>query len=399
MPKFHCVITPLPVTPIEKLTAQFREVLHLPDPGPLYTLMGAVAGNMIEGAPCWLMLVGAPSCGKSELLNSLLAVPHMVEAADIAGEAAFLSGCSAKDRSKDATGGLLREVGVAGGLIVNDLTSILSKHDDKIATIMAVFRETYGGRWTRHLGSDGGQSLKWAGRLALFSGCTGMIDQRHQACAEMGERWIYYRYENRDGIDEQWSSVDLSVTASRPSGWREALSRTVADFFLELGLDFRAQLPRRTLTNNERIRIHRLALVTSRCRSSVPRDRFSKEICAAPETEMAVRVATALAQLYLGMDLIGVSRTRAWRLVTKVAMDSMPRLRRVVIQLVADKPQSVAELQEQMRCDPNVAKRVVEDLEFHGVLRKESGKVLLSEWMEPRYRKLITIAAPVNSLY
>jgi len=392
------MITPLPVSPIENLIVQYRNVMHLPDPGPLYVLMGAVAGNMIEGAPCWLMMVGAPSCGKSELLNSLLAVPHMVEAADISGEAAFLSGCAAKDISKNATGGLLCEIGDAGGLIINDLTSILSKHDEKISAIMAVFRETYGGRWTRHLGSEGGRTLNWTGRLAVFAGCTNVVDQRHETASGMGERWIFYRFEQREG-DEQWASVDLSVTASRPPRWRETLNAIAAQFFQDLNLSFRQQLPRRMLTNLERIRIHRLSVVAARCRSSVPRDRYSKEIIATPEAEMAVRLATALAQLYLGMDAIGVSKARAWKLLTKVAMDSMPKLRYVLIQAIAAQPHSLEELQARLGCNLNVVKRTAEDLEFHGVIRQENGKVRLTDWMQDKYRKLMATAAPVSAMY
>jgi hypothetical protein len=321
----------------------------------------------------------------------------MVECADIAGEAAFLSGCAAKDRAKDATGGLLCEIGEAGGLIVNDLTSILSKHDEKIAAIMAVFRETYGGRWTRHLGSEGGRSLSWVGKLAVFAGSTSVIDRRHQSISEMGERWVYYRFD--EPAEDHWTAANLSITASRPLKWREELHALANQFLDGLQLSFLKPAPRRALTNSERIRIHRLALVGARCRSSVPRDRYSKEINAVPEAEIEVRLTTALAQLYLGMDFIGVSKARAWKLLTKVAMDSMPRLRYDLIQAVAGRPHSIEELQVKLYCNLNVTKRTAEDLEFHGIIRRENGKFQLSPWMEERYRKVMAMAAPVSVFY
>src|SRR5258708_36314886 len=80
------------LTPIEHLEAEFRQYLHMPDPGALYALMGAVAGNMLDGEPVWLMLVGPPGCGKTGLLNSTLKLDRVHEGTDISSKGAFLSG-------------------------------------------------------------------------------------------------------------------------------------------------------------------------------------------------------------------------------------------------------------------------------------------------------------------
>ena len=383
----RCQIIPMPVSPIERLASHFRNVLHLPDPGPLYVLMSAVAANMVEGPPIWLMLVGAPSCGKCELLNSLLAVPHMVEAADLASEAAFLSGSAAKDCARDATGGLLRQTGTHGGLILNDFTSVLSKPSEKVSMIMAVLRECYGGRWTRHIGGEGGRAIQWTGKLALLAGCTGRIDQHHQISAELGERWIYYRFEER--ADEAFAEVMMALSKSRAEGWRETLAEHVRDFFDDLELHFREPVPRRLFTDSERIRIHELATMAVRCRSGVTRDNYSKEIIGARESELAVRLATVLAQLLVGMGIVGVPAKTQWKLLAKVAMDSMPRLRKMVIQAIAQKPRTSEELKAILGCSLSVVKRVVEDLAVHDICQREDNMVVLSDWMAHHYPRLI----------
>lgn len=377
-------LIPPPVTPIEKLAARFQEYLHLPDPSVLQMLMGAVAANMMDGCPVWIMFVGPPSCGKSELLNTLLDVPYMVEAADIASEAAFLSGTPARERSKDATGGLLCQVGPHGGLILNDFTSVLCKPADKISMIMGVLREAYGGRWTRHIGGEGGRTITWAGKLALFAGVTGKIDQYHSMSAELGERWIYWRWvTSSDGYAE--SRMALS---NRGLKWREDLRETVVSFFDEIGLKFGQSTPSRDLTSVEHMRIHELATVAVRCRSAVARDTYSKEILGTKQTELTVRLISVLNQLLLGLEFIGVSDQMLWKLLVKTAMDSMPYMRRLAIEVVASNPTTMESLTRILGCDPNPAKRMVKDLEVQGILERHGSIISLSPWMSENYRKV-----------
>jgi hypothetical protein len=379
----RCQLIPFPETPVERLGAKLGSVLHLPDPSVLYTLMGAVAANLIEGPPVWLMLVGPPSCGKSELLNSLLDIPRVFEVAEISGEAAFLSGSPRKDVVTDATGGLLRQVGPHGGLVLNDFTSVLSKPLDKINSIMAVFRESFGGRWTRNIGGEGGRPIHWAGKLALFAGVTGKIDQSHQVSAELGERWIYCRYEP---LPDQFQACMMALT--RRADFREFLKTTVARFFTELGLAFTRPIPRREYTLSEKVKLHKLASLAARCRSGVTRDAYNrdKEIVGTKEEELETRLCTVLSQLLIGMDYIGVPEAMRWKLLAKVAMDSMPRLRRLIIAAACKAPTFQA-LQAQLGCSLAVVKRAAEDLSVHGIVTVTGERIALSPWMEESYRR------------
>ncbi len=374
---------PPPVTPVEKLAFRFREYLHLPNPDVLYVLMGAVAANMMEGSPVWMMLVGPPSCGKSEFLNTLLDLPHMIEGADIASEAAFLSATPARERAKNATGGLLRQVGDHGGLILNDFTSVLCKPPDKIAMIMGVLREAYGGRWTRHVGGEGGQSIGWLGKLALFAGVTGKIDQFHAMSAELGERWVYWRWvTTSDGYPE------MMIASRRSKEWRQELRQIVVDFFSDLDLSFGNNNSPRDLTSVENVRVHDIATVAVRCRSAVARDLYNKEIVGIKQTELTTRIGTVLGQLLLGMERIGVPEEIRWKLICKVAMDSMPVMRRLAIEAVARVPLTLPALTKTLGCDPGPVKRMVGDLVVQEILILEKKRVSLSPWMADNYRKV-----------
>src|SRR6266540_1120167 len=79
------------------LTKAFQARLHLPDLGAVHATLGAVAANRMRGDPVWMLLVGPPSSGKTELVCSLGDLPD-VHFAAVFTEAALLSGTGKKDR-------------------------------------------------------------------------------------------------------------------------------------------------------------------------------------------------------------------------------------------------------------------------------------------------------------
>ena len=65
-----------PVT-IQKTLKTFEKWLYLPDPGVAEITLATVAANLLPGDPVWLLLVGAPSSGKTEVLNSVSQLEKM----------------------------------------------------------------------------------------------------------------------------------------------------------------------------------------------------------------------------------------------------------------------------------------------------------------------------------
>lgn len=392
-------------------TTRLKEYLFLPDLRVVHALYGAAAGNMIMGSPCWLMIVGPPSDGKTELLMSLLHVPGVEALHNVKGSASFLSATSSKDRAKDATGGILRKIGWHGAVVFDDFNSVLRLNENEKGEVFDVFRQIYGGRWSRDVGSDGGKTLNWGpGKIGFLGGSTGLIDSSLETTATLGERYMYYRTTGFQVNDEvkMGYGVDSYEKSRRAvlneeggvsggvEGWQEEMRGLVAGLYMGLGLGFgradkhfEKEQPVRELEDREISKIILIGEVACRARSAVERDRWSKEMIGVSDTERGPRFTKALRQLYVGMEAIGVpeeGKDGRWAVLRKVAMDSMPALRRMVLEeawrakeeeVNGVRQVGLAGLEEvrvRVKSGKQAVARAAEDLEVHGCVKLEKVK-------------------------
>ena len=92
MPRGHIDVPTGAITREDVLEA-FTSTLWLPDTGIVDITLGTVAGNRMAGTPIWTLLVGAPSSGKTVMLDAIRGLPETYEV-DTFTEAGLLSGAS-----------------------------------------------------------------------------------------------------------------------------------------------------------------------------------------------------------------------------------------------------------------------------------------------------------------
>jgi len=350
-------------TGLEHALATFDKWLHLPDHGPILVVLGCIAANLMEGDPVWLLLVGPPGSGKTEMLQPLAGLPN-VHMASTLTEPSLLSGTSRRDRAANSKGGLLRQIGEFGFIACKDFTSILAMHRDARSSLLAAFREIYDGSWIRHVGSDGGQTLSWSGKVAVIAGCTATIDSHHSVMAAMGERFVLYRM---PPIDEFEQARRALSHGGKETIMRSELTKSVTDLFRDID-----QPSSVALADDEQARLIALTTLAVRCRSAVERDGHTREIELVPDPEAPGRLALALSRLFGGMSAIGVKRYQIWRVLTKVALDCMPALRRKIFEFLYErtKPSNLATIAVALKYPQPTTRRALEDLTAHGVLRR-----------------------------
>jgi hypothetical protein len=378
------------MTAIDDTVATFRRWLHMDDADSLLATLGAVAANNLDGDPVWLLLVGPPGGGKSEILNSLSALPFTRTAGTLT-EASLLSGTPKKD-SGNARGGLLREIGEFGVIVAKDFGSILSMNRDAQGQTLAALREVYDGSWTRLVGTDGGRALEWQGKVGFVGGVTPTIDRHHAVMGAMGERFMLYRLPD---VDADLQSRRALSHAGKEKAMRREIAESVATLIAGQKTGSREN------DEAETTQLVALATLVVRARSAVERDNYSREIELVPGSEAPTRLIVALSLLLGGLDSIGVTREAAWRVLTKVGLDSIPALRLDVMQTLHGYggQLSTNDLAGAVRHPATTTRRACEDLVAHGLLechRQGDGKAHLWEVTAFTAERLDTLAATVS---
>lgn len=339
----------------------FRRWLYMRDPGALYVTLGAAAANQLDGDPVWLLLIGVPGGGKTENLWSLSKLPYIHPVGTLT-EGSLLSGTSKREKASDAKGGLLRSIGKFGILLVKDFGSILELNKETRGSILQALRECYDGAWVRAVGTDGGRTLEWRGKLGFIGGATPAIDASHATMAILGERFCFYRLPD---LKEKQHAHGALKHLGHEQAMRTELSGVVKEHLQTL--DIPKKYPE--LTETEQEWLIALARYTARARSGVLRDGYTREVLQATGCEAPTRLVLVLAKLLCGLQIVGVRRRLAYRLVQKVALDSMPQIRRAILDtLIKQSWVETPDIAKAIRCPVQTTRRALEDLEMYNLV-------------------------------
>lgn len=308
---------------IDDTCTVFSTWLHLDDTAPVLAVAAAIVANRAAGDPVWMLVVGPPSGGKTEILSSAAALPYIVKAATVT-EAALLSGTASRERAANATGGLLRTVGEFGILLCKNFTSVLSQNRDTAKQAMAALREVYDGSWDRPVGTDGGRVLSWSGKCGLVGGVTPSFDRYSMIINALGDRFLLLRLPDVDAAEQAASALRRG---EHDAEMRDDLAAAMTG--LIHGADL--TLVGRELDDPEQARLIKLATYTARARTAVERDGYTKELVVIPQAEGPARLVLALRHVYGGLEAIGADETTRWTVVARVARDCVPAIRTTLI--------------------------------------------------------------------
>jgi hypothetical protein len=349
---------------IEDTIEVFKSWLVLSSPTPVYAMLGTVAANLLPGDPVWLGLIAPPSSAKSELLNSIAGLPNVVDA-DIITPSGLLSGTPKRQQDKGARGGLLRQIGSFGILTLKDFGSVLSMHAETRAETLAALRKIYDGAWTRHLGSAGGKTLSWQGKVAIIFAATEVIDAHHSVISSMGDRFLLSRLKPVTGKKQFTRALRHAGTGNNEM--RKELVAAVNRLFAN----------RRTevspISDEETETIGKAIALAVRLRGAVARDYRSRELEAIYGAEGTARIGLALERLLAGLETLGMHRAKALKVVEEVALDSVPPLRRRAYDTVCQYTNiGTADVAIALDLPTSTTRRILEDLAAHGLVVRTS---------------------------
>ncbi|MBR1290147.1 hypothetical protein [Bradyrhizobium ottawaense] len=326
-------------------------------------VMAAAASERLPGDPLWLLIVAGSGGAKTETVQALAGAGAYITST-ISSEGALLSATPVRQKTKKATGGLLRKIGDRGTLVIKDFTSILSADRNLRGTVLAALREIYDGRWERNVGSDGGQTLTWTGRIVVVAAVTTAWDAAHAVVASMGDRFALLRLRtNAEG--RKAAGTGAVNNTGGEIAMRKELAGAVG------GLIAHMKTEPYELNEDEVEKIVKVADLVTVARSAVERD-FRGDIEFAHDPEAPTRFAKQLVQLMRGAIAIGVEPVEAMRLVQRCACDSIPPLRRDILLDLAEHPGSrVSDIRKRISQPRNTVRRGCECLHMLRVLTCE----------------------------
>lgn len=329
------------------------------DLGVLDAVLCTAAAERLGGDPPWLLVVGGPGAAKTETLLPLTGAGAAV-VSTVSGEAALLSGTPEKEKAADATGGLLRQLGGRGLLVIKDVTSILSMNRDTRALVLAALREIHDGAWSREVGAEGGRTLSWRGRLVLLGAVTTAWDSAYRVVAAMGDRFVLVRL-GSDAAYRRKAGMRAMLNTGSEAAMRDELSAVTATLLAG------AQVPP-PLPDGDLEALLDLADVVTRARTAVERD-FQGNPAFAHALEVPTRFAKQLVQIVRGGLAIGMSRDAAMAVACRCAGDSMPPLRNRVLSYVAANQCSLtAKVVAALQLPRNTVDRTLQELHLLGLL-------------------------------
>ena len=371
------------MTPTPDLTSLLdliQQNLWLRDPGSFVVTLATVAANRLSGDPLWLLVIGPPSSGKTEALAALSDLPEVYPTSTLT-EAGLLSGSpTGKETPRPAVFcGRSASAASSWPLTSGHCSTSTARPETGLSPVSG---RSSTGRLIRRLGTAGGKSYVWEGHAGFLGACTEAVDTPSVDLGLLGERFSYYRMPSVTPADEYMACVVADENAGRQPEIRAERARAVAAFFAELVIP--EELP--PMTEDEQARLVTLAGLAARCRSSVVRDGYSREIELVPGHERSPRLFAQLRQLHAGLAVIGAPLAETWRLLAKVALDGIHPGRRAVLDFLVDHPggHSTSAIAGRCRLTETPTRRHLEDLNAHRVLDRSGHRPALwrtSEWL------------------
>ena len=370
----HAAPKATPVT-LEECRKVVSKWLFYNDPTVIDLVLATTLSVVTNEDPVWLLLVSAPSMGKTELLRALEGSPLTYYIGSVTKNTFFSGLKNVK--------GILERIGEKRLTLVNkDFSSVLSMASFDRVDLLGQMRDIYDGTAGKEFGN--GKVVSWHGKLNYIGGVTFDIESHYAVIRALGERYMYYR------IDEPSQEVRhkmLEKSMLMENHSEEARKEITMAMQGVLSKYIDCDISKITIDVELDTWLRELVNITTLLRTYVPRDGYTHDLLYKPSAEGPTRVYKAIKTLIKVLTLIrGKTNVtpQEYDIGIKICLDSMPSMRRETLRAcIKDKsipgrtPKEIAEMTNYQAT--STCKYLLDDLAAIGVLDRKLPRNLADE--------------------
>ncbi len=358
----------------------FDKWMLIPDKHLIKYIVSCYCANELSQRPVWTIIVAPSGGGKTEVLNSLLALPKIYSLSTVTPNT-FLSGMPG---GKDAS--LLPKVN-GKMLLFKDWTVILAMQKDARAEIFGQFRDIYDGSMTKAYGN--GQHRTWVGKVSIIAASTEAVDMSQQQYTHLGERFVFYRPVMPDRTKVAFRSLENSAHQVEMT---KEMQNAVYAFLKSIDFTKYTELPR--LPSEVERELVLLAEFVTKARSGVIRDfGFKKDVLFVPTPEMPTRVLQQVSLIGQGAMIAngGTLDEGDIAMLYKTMIDSVPRTNWMVIREMAKgNAQTTAAIATALGYPTDTIRTYLENQALLGVCTREKHEGKGDKWtIDEGYQRIV----------
>lgn len=367
--------------PLAEFKSVIKNHLLIEEDTVIDVIVATVIGNFMNADPLWVLLIGPPSSGKTELLNTISKLPFIYMLSNLT-PSTLISGKPKKNGFDPSLIYLLNEKIV----IMKDFTTVLDMRPDHKKEILAQLREVYDGYYSKAFGSSNGDEIKkeWFGKIGFLGACTPAYDKHYSVIGTMGDRFLLYRCGSDENI-----GIDLGMIALEALGDEKTMREEMQEAAKKYFDQFKdAEFYRIEVDKDTKRKIATLAHLCAYFRCPVSRDRNTKEIEYMPQPEGPSRLAKQLFQLAISLTYARGSHEldeSIYSIIAKISRDLMAKTRRDILEYLYFNPVSpvpTKDVSNALELPTKTALQELEDLMVLKVLKRERYK---DDQFEPYY--------------
>jgi hypothetical protein len=351
---------------VKKTTAKW---LSLEDHTLIDVACGAFIANQLSTDPVWLLIIGAPSTAKTEILSALgkndgaLLISGFTKSTLVSG--------FPKKKNMPEPSLVARLHGKV--LVVKEFSSILSMYSEEQQQVLSQLREIFDGHLHREFGN--GKTVDFEGKAGLIGAVTPAYDKHHGVIGSLGDRFILYRHHNSKPEEAGLKSLRCQF------GEEKKMRAELADAFIKFLSQFRP-MPDVSFKDNLEMdkKIVSLATFCAHGRCAVERNRFDRTVEYIPEPEGPPRLAKQLKSIGAGIALAygkGEIDQEVYTILRKIGLDLLESRRALILKHLWHEKitefvgwQTTREIADAVELPSTSAKLILENLQLTGLLNR-----------------------------